>query len=65
MTDTQILEWILTNCYYIEHDKLLPDGYWPQEKQDFDNDPSQERFYGLSLREYVAARIGEEAKCAE
>jgi hypothetical protein len=65
MTDTQVLNWIERNCHYMEHNGKMPDGYWPQEKQDFDNDPSQERFYGLSLREYVETRIKEAEQCAE
>ena len=57
LTDTEILNWLLSNVNYMEHG---PDKYafWPHE----DFDPSllfEEDKLGLTLREYVVARIKE------
>lgn len=59
-TDTEILNWLLKNVNYLEHhaDTDHPFNFWPHEEAE--GLVFQEDKLGLSLREYVVARIGEE-----
>jgi hypothetical protein len=55
MTDKDRMDWLVTNCYYMEHDKKDPDGFWPHNAEPglhFNPDYTE-----LTLCEYIDQRI--------
>ena len=59
MTDTEILDWLVANTTYLEHGGGMYD-FWPQA-DDEEYFIREDDKVGLLLREYVAARIKEQA----
>ena len=59
MTDTEILNWLLSNITYMEHGSVADRyKYWPQSVEDFEMDLDS-HYIGLNLRDYVETRISE------
>ena len=62
MNDTEMLDWLEKNCDYFEHgSRSMDDGYWPQSVEDYGVDYNN-RFIGMTLREYIQTRMKEELK---
>lgn len=60
MTDTERMNWLVQHCYYLEHNKEDPNGFWPHQAEPgmyFNSD-----YVELTLRDYIDQRIKETAK---
>jgi hypothetical protein len=64
ITEKMRLDWIEQNVNYLEHGSIKDrDLYWPQTSEDYEIDP-ESPYLGLTLLEYIDARLSETLKVA-